>query len=99
MKESTMSEAEERRREDLREVKTLVGKVVHVDDGDISEPVRLGKMGGNKPRMLKVTVGSEVKRKEILRKASQVNAGVKDAKERVHINPDLTNKERERTGH
>lgn len=34
-------------------------------------------------------------KKEVLRKAPQINSGTPTAQERVYINPDLTSKERE----
>ena len=95
IKESKKTEIDERKTEDLKEVKTLLNKIVEVAEGDITEPVRLGKVGGNKPRLLKVTVKTEEKKKEILKKASQLNSGTANARDRVYINPDLTNKERE----
>ena len=95
LKESAKTEIAERKVEDLKEVKKLLSKVAEVGDDDISEPVRLGKVGGNKPRMLKVTIKTEEKKREILKKAPQLNTNTTQAKDRVFINPDLTNKERE----
>ena len=95
MKESTRVEIEERKYDDLTAARTLFERVVSLDQGDVVEPVRLGRMGGNLPRMLRVTVKSEEKKKEILRKAHELNSSVTDSKKKVYINSDYTQKQRE----
>ena len=56
LKESTQTEFEERKKEDLAAAKILLGKLVTLESDDLVEPVRLGKVGGNRPRMLRVAV-------------------------------------------
>ena len=63
LKESTQTEFEERKKEDLAAAKILLGKLVTLESDDLVEPVRLGKVGGNRPRMLRVTLKSEEKKK------------------------------------
>jgi hypothetical protein len=97
LKESAKTEIEEKKKDDLAAVKLLLSKVVELEEGDVVEPVRLGKgtQVGTRPRMLRVTVKSEDKKKEILRKAPELNANVRDQAKRVYINPDYTQKQRE----
>jgi hypothetical protein len=97
LKESAKTEIEEKKRDDLAAVKLLLSKVVEIEEGEVVEPVRLGKgtQVGTRPRMLRVTVKSEDKKKEILRKAPELNANIRDQAKRVYINPDYTQKQRE----
>lgn len=97
VKESVRTEIEERQRDDLGKVREILGEVMKIEEADISNPVRLGKVGGNKPRYLRVTVVSEEKKWRILKKTKELNKN-KDEKERkkwIYINPDYTTKQRE----
>ena len=96
LKESTQTEFEERKKEDLAAAKILLGKLVTLESDDLVEPVRLGKVGGNRPRMLRVTVKSEEKKKEIIRKAPELNKGVTINDKRIYVNSDYTQKQREK---
>ena len=96
LKESTQTEFEERKKEDLAATKNLLGKLVTLESDDLVEPVRLGKVGGNRPRMLRVTVKSEEKKKEIIRKAPELNKGVTINDKRICVNSDYTQKQREK---
>ena len=96
LKESSKTDSAERKAEDLSNAKQLLEKVVTITEGELIEPIRLGKEGGNRPRMLRITVRTEEKRNEVVRNAFRVNEGVTEAKERRYINPDYTLKERER---
>lgn len=94
--ESDKTESEERKLEDLKKVEETVHKVMSVEEGEFINPIRIGKVGGSKPRLLKVTVRNQEKRGNILRHASRLNHNVKNPEERIYINPDLTPQERER---
>ena len=63
-----------------------------MDKEELSNPIRIGKMreGSKKPRMLKVTIRSEEKKKNLIKNAYQLNVNVKDPSKRVYINNDLT---------
>ena len=76
--------------------KSLISKIVTLEEGEVVEPIRLGKVGGNRPRLLKVTVKNHDKKKEIVRKAPELNRNVADKDKRVYINHDYTQKQREK---
>lgn len=95
MKESRSEDAEQRKRDDLQEIKRVLEPVIDLQVEDLSDPTRLGQIGGRRPRMLKVTVKTEEKKKEIIRKAQGINEGIENVTDRIFFNPDLTKKERE----
>jgi hypothetical protein len=97
LKESTKLEIEDKKKDDLTAVKSLLSKVVQLEEGDVVEPIRLGKgtQLGTRPRLLRVTLKSEEKKKEILKKAPDLNKNVRDQAKRIFINPDYTQKQRE----
>ena len=88
LKESTKLEAEDRKRDDLKVAKSLISKLVPLDENELFDPVRLGAAGGNKPRMLRVTVRSEERKKEIMKKAPELNKGITDNVKKVYVNND-----------
>ena len=92
MKESTKTDLRERKENDRAAAKTLLEKLVPLEDCDIGEPTRLGKEGGNRPRMLRVTLKSE---EQILKKAPEVNKNLKSNDKKIYINSDFTPKQRE----
>jgi hypothetical protein len=95
--ESEGETADERKQSDLDKVTNLVSKVTDVTKGDFSNPIRLGawQVGkGIKPRMLKVAVKSEEVKRRVLSNAPKLNDGVREAKDRVYINQDRTERER-----
>jgi hypothetical protein len=95
LKESTKLEIAEKKEEDLESAKTLLRKLVPLEDDEVIEPVRLGKAQiGNRPRLLKITMKSEEKKREVLKKAPELNRGVQ-ADKRVYVNPDHTQKQRD----
>ena len=63
-------------------------------DDDIENPVRLGAAGGNRPRMLRISMLSEQKKKMVLKKAPELNKNVPIEK-RIYVNQDFTKKQRE----
>ena len=67
-----------------------------ISDGDLSDPVRLGREGGNRPRPLRLTVKDETLKKDIILKAKSLNKDTLDPRKRIYINHDKTGKERER---
>lgn len=94
--ESRETEPEERKRDEMERVKALVTKVCpEFERETIEDPVRLGRAGGRKPRMLRVKVSSEGVRQQIVRNMHKLNEGV-GKEDRVYINPDYTPIERER---
>lgn len=95
LKESAKAEVEERKKDDLIVAKSLLSKLVPLDDNEVCDPVRLGAIGGNKPRMLRVTVKSEEKKKEIMKKAPELNKGITDSVKKVYVNNDFTQKQRQ----
>jgi hypothetical protein len=96
LRESAKAEVAEKKEDDLAAAKSLLAKLVPLDEDEVVDPVRLGKVSlGNRPRMLRVTIKKEEKRKEILRKAPELNRTVADEKKRIYINPDYTQKQRE----
>ena len=95
LKESAKTDLKERQEEDVNMVRETLSKLVTLTESDVVEPVRLGKVGGTKPRLLKVKIRSEEKRREILKNAPKMNEKVQDQSKKIYINPDYTPKERE----
>ena len=95
LSESSKTSVQEKKEDDLKQSKKLIEQVTEVTETDLSYPVRLGREGGNRPRMLKITVSSEKKKKEILKNAAKLNEGKRDQAKKVYINADYTPKERE----
>ncbi|XP_070196725.1 uncharacterized protein [Littorina saxatilis] len=96
VKESTRIEIEEKKEDDIEAAKHIFGMLVDIEEGDVVEPVRLGKVGGSAPRMLRVTIRNEEKKKEIMRKAPTLNRGTNDRNKKVYINHDQTPMQRQK---
>ena len=69
--ESRNDSAEERMKEDLTRVKSLIEKATDgkINTEEVSQPIRLGKLtigSANKPRLLKVTVTSKETKQTIM---------------------------------
>ena len=97
MIESTEITPEDRRNEDLRKVREIIKKIVDVKDDEILNPIRLGKLdigSGRKPRLLKVTIKTQDTKTKILKSAYKINQGINPGN-RIYINHDCTQKERE----
>lgn len=97
--ESDKNEREERQKDDVDAVKSLVQKICPgLEKEQITEPVRLGKVNaGSQPRLLKVKVKSLDIKKEILKNARELNRGVKTQDKKIYINPDQTPTERQKS--
>jgi hypothetical protein len=96
LRESAKETAEERRQDDLNAAKSLLGKLVNIEEQDVKEPIRLGRAGGHRPRMLKVTMNNEDKKREAVKKSPELNAGVTEPNKRVYINHDYTPRQRQK---
>ena len=93
--ESEADTPEERKKEDLEKIATIVRTVSDVTKDDMTDPTRLGAkvIGKDKrPRMLRVTVRNEETKKKLLTNARKIEGKGRD---RVYINQDRTPKERE----
>ena len=97
VKESSKALSEDRKADDMREVKQLLERVTDITEGEFEDPIRLGKVGGNRPRLLRITLKDEAKKKEVLKKApqSRLNDGITENKNKHYINADCTPRERE----
>jgi hypothetical protein len=95
IKESAAVAATERKREDIAEVKKVLDKVVQLAEDEIQEVFRLGQVGGNKPRLLKVVMKDKEKKYEILRKSKDLNQGINDPRKKVFVNPDYSKEQRQ----
>ena len=95
--ESDKETNKEREIDDITHAASLLNKVLEVNEEEISNPIRIGKKreGNKKPRMLKLTITSEEKKKNIIKNAYQLNLNVKDPYKRVYINNDLTPMQRD----
>jgi hypothetical protein len=96
LKESAKTSIEERKEDDIEAARNLLSKLTEVGEETLKEPIRLGKVGGHRPRMLRLTVNTEEKKREIMRKAPELNLGVTEAKNKIYVNHDLTQKQREK---
>ena len=93
--ESEADTPEERKKEDLEKIATIVRTVSDVTKDDMTDPTRLGAkvIGKDKrPRMLRMTVRNEETKKKLLTNARKIEGKGRD---RVYINQDRTPKERE----
>ena len=64
----------------MKEIKSLLCGLADLRADDVDFAARLGKVGGNRPRLLKVGFKSQQQRNEILKKAKDVNAKQGDKK-------------------
>lgn len=97
VKESSKANPTERKEDDLDSAKNLLQQITDISEDEILEPTRLGSVGGNRPRLLRVTLKTEERKKEILRMApkSKINQGKTENRKKHFINADYTPKERE----
>ena len=82
---------------DIALVKEMIGKVCpELEGANVEDPIRLGKINiGNRPRLLKVKMGSVGMKQEFLRNAFKINKGINDPRKMIFVNPDRTPRERE----
>ena len=95
--ESIKETAKEREAEDMVAVANLLNKITEVQVNDVSNPVRIGKKreGSEKPRLLKITLNSQEKKRTVLKNYHQLNENVRDLNRKIFINNDLTPTQRE----
>ena len=94
MEESGKENAAERKEDDRKEVIRIMNKAAELDEKEIGEVYRLGKVGGNRPRLIKVTLKCEKKKREIVKNAAIINKGVTEIEKRIYINNDESEAER-----
>ena len=93
--ESRKTEANERKNEEVNQLKEMVKEICpELGEVDIEDPVRMGRLGGNKPRLLKFKVQNDEVKEKVLRNSYKLNRGVEKQEDRVYINPDFTPAER-----
>ena len=90
----------DKKEEDFITASNLFNKLVRFDDREIDGlPVRIGKISGDKPRMIRVTLRSEIVLKDILHRARNENYKLnpieKDNKKKIYINRDFSMKVRD----
>lgn len=92
--ESNAENAEMRKQHDVDTAKAIVNQHLGIP-ASIPQTVRLGKKS-DKPRLLRITVGSDEEKAEILRNCTKIRTiSEPEYLSRVFITPDLTKKERE----
>ena len=92
--ESKMTTVEDRKKDDIKQLMDLVKEQnPELESETLEEPVRLGKVGGTRPRLLRVKVKSQEVKTEFLK--VRLNAEGVSQDKRVYINPDYTPAERE----
>jgi len=93
--ESDADTSEIRKQEDLKQVNDIFSKQLDIQT-NISNIIRLGKKGGPKPRLLKVTVDSESVKAAILQNTKKLRHPDTPVNFRkVFVTPDLTPRESE----
>lgn len=94
--ESTSEDVEERKTYDKEQVEEIIS-FLEVEDSEIGQTVRLGKKDtkSERPRLLKVTLGSTNTKKETMTRAKNLRKSTGNYYNKVFITPDLTYKERE----
>ena len=97
--ESKKKDIEDRKQDDMTEIYKIFNKLIRFDEEDLDlMPVRLGRIS-DRPRMLRATFASEIKVRELVKQAREknhlLNPGVQDNKNKMYINRDFTEKERE----
>ncbi len=90
---------EEVKENDTKSIQNIVNSILPETEAKeikIKDPVRLGPANlGKKPRILKFSVNSEEAKNSIIKNAVKVNKKETANKDKVYINPDYTNKERD----
>ena len=97
--ESTKKAILDRKMEDLDTVLPLLNKIMTVERSDIDGlPIRVGLVG-DRPRLLRVSLKSEIQARELVNRArdanDMLNPTEKDKKKRIYINRDFTLQDRE----
>ena len=95
MTESSSDQPQSRKEQDIASIRDILHSQLEVQPR-ISNAIRLGKRGGPKPSLLKVTVESEEEKAAILRNVKRLRlSSTPDHLKRMFITPDLTLRERE----
>ena len=95
MTESNADQPQTRKEQDIANFQDILTSQLDVR-AHISNAIRLGKKGGPKPRLLKVTVESDEEKAAILRNLKKLRApSTPEQLKRMFITPDLTPRERE----
>ena len=97
--ESTKKAILDRKMEDLETVLPLLNKIMTVERSDIDGlPIRVGLVG-DRPRLLRVSLKSEIQARELVNRAREtndiLNPTEKDKKKKIYINRDFTLQDRE----
>ena len=83
------------RQEDLEAAENTIRTIVDLDEGEISETIRLGKkLENGNSRCLLIKVKNLATKRDILRNAKHVNKQDTPREDRIYINPDQTPAER-----
>jgi len=95
MEESSADHPQSRKEHDITAIQDILGSQLEVQPS-ISNAIRLGRKGGPKPRLLKITVESEDEKASILRNVKKLRlSSTPEHLKCIFITPDLTQKERE----
>ena len=84
----------ERTEDDIARISLLYQGVVEFTPNDIEDIARVGSQGGNRSRLVKLTLKTRSKKIDMLKKSSDINQAVQ-GENRVYINQDLTPKQRD----
>ncbi|MCP3849729.1 MAG: hypothetical protein GY694_05765 [Gammaproteobacteria bacterium] len=97
--ESQGTTREETKENETQQIQSILKNILpesEAKDVKIKDPIRLGPQNlGKRPRVLKFTVNSEEARNNIIKNAVKVNKKGTANTDKIYINPDYTNKERE----
>jgi len=95
MSEPSADEPHARKNQDIASLQDILSTHLNVHV-HISNAIRLGKKGGPKPRLLKVTVESDEEKAAILRNTKKLRTPtIPEQLKRMYITPDLTPREQE----
>ena len=93
--ESNKDTPEERLKEDTEKIKKLFEKVTTVESDTIKKITRIGKKEDKKSRLIRVQLNSQEKKSELMKKQRELNNEETKPRDRIYINNDLTNTQRE----
>ena len=97
--ESTETEPKLRQKDEILKIKTLISKACpDLEKEDICDPVRLGRIGGNKLRMLKFKISCVENKHKIMKGVKEMNRNLPRDKQ-VFVNPDYSPLERAKYKH
>ena len=95
VKESNAEQPQARKEQDLATLQDIMSSQLNIQVR-ISNAIRLGKKGGPKPRLLKITVESDEEKAAILRNTKKLRTqSTPEHLKRIFITPDLTPREQE----